>query len=357
MSSRILIIGAGLSGLALASGLRSRGVEPVVVEQAPVMTEAGWVIGLSERHLAALDHVGLTDRDHWPMHQAERNLMFDGRTGLVDKILPDNPLIFTRSALQKQLLEPVADLVRTGVRPAGVTDHGDSVEVEFDDGVSESFDAVIGADGINSWTRRHVLGGPEATYTGTAVVRFQAPNPDQNLTVTGLTTGGKNTTLAYFLLDGGKKFHGVVFLHGEENNRRDLTPAQLAELVPLVPGPLAKLVEIMRTNPQSYYANINQAVVDNWTRNRVAIMGDAAHAMSPVLGQGAGAGFEDAAMLAELLTIPDLPVPVALASYEKFRKPEAQSLQRLAQASSDALNTNLAPSEVFVKRTSLPGAV
>jgi len=59
-----------------------------------------------------------------------------------------------------------------------------------------------------------VLGGPDATYTGTSVVRFHVPNPDPTLTVTGLTTGEHDATLAYFLIDGGKKVHGVVFLHG-----------------------------------------------------------------------------------------------------------------------------------------------
>ena len=86
MSNRILIIGAGLTGLALASGLRNGGVDPVVVEQAPVITEAGWAIGLSPRHLAALDRLGLTERGHWAGYQSDRYLMFDGRTGLVDRV-------------------------------------------------------------------------------------------------------------------------------------------------------------------------------------------------------------------------------------------------------------------------------
>jgi FAD-dependent urate hydroxylase len=99
--------------------------------------------------------------------------------------------MFTRTDLQVALLDGVSDLVRTGVRPIELTDHGDSVEVEFDDGSRESFDGVIGTDGINSWTRRHVLGGPEATYTGTSIVRFQAPNPDNSLTVTALGAGAR----------------------------------------------------------------------------------------------------------------------------------------------------------------------
>jgi 2-polyprenyl-6-methoxyphenol hydroxylase-like FAD-dependent oxidoreductase len=346
MTTRILIIGAGLTGLALASGLRRRGVEPVVVEQAPLITEAGWAIGLSARHLNALDRLGITDRDRWGGYRADRHLLFDSRSGLVDKVVLDSPTIFNRSALQLCLLEGVSDLVRTGVRPSALTDHGDSVEVEFDDGARKSFDAVIGADGLNSWTRRHVLGGPEATYTGTAELRFQAPNPDSDLTATAVSVGG-DATLAYFLMDGGRKFQGIVFLHGAEDNRRELSLSELIDQFPNVTGPLIALTEVMRSNPSSFYTNVNQVVADSWVRNRVAIAGDAAHAMTTVVGQGAGAGFEDAAILTDLLTTPHLTIPIALASFERLRKPEAQGLQRYSHEISLAMNTDTPPAKIF----------
>jgi 2-polyprenyl-6-methoxyphenol hydroxylase-like FAD-dependent oxidoreductase len=354
---RILIIGGGLTGLALANGLRHYGVDPVVVEQAPIITEAGWAIGLSPRHLAALDRLGVTDRAAWPAYQAKRYLMFDAKAGLLDGIVTEAPLMFSRSALQLALLDGVSDLVRTGVRPSGLTDHGDRVDVEFDDGTGGTFDAVIGTDGIHSWTRHHVFGGPEATYTGTSVVRFQAPSPDPSLEVAAMAAGGDNATIAYFLVDGGKKMHGIVFLHGEEGNRADLAPAELATLFPELPGPLSLLTDVMRTNPDSYFTGINQAVVDTWVLNRVALAGDAAHAMSPVLGQGAGAGFEDAAMLVELLTTPGMAVATALASFERMRKPEAQSLQQLSYATSRMMTQTSAPSVIYANRGNLPGRV
>ncbi|MGH7882021.1 MAG: hypothetical protein ACREN8_03835 [Candidatus Dormibacteraceae bacterium] len=106
-------------------------------------------------------------------------------------------------------------------------DHGDTVEVTFNDGRQESFDVVIGADGINSWTRRRVLDGPDATYVGCAVVRFHAPNTD-NFAVTGMVDGDQ-AILSYLLIDGGKKFTGVVVLPGEPDNRRELSLAQVIE--------------------------------------------------------------------------------------------------------------------------------
>ena len=346
MGHRILIVGGGLTGLALAAGLRHRGVDPVVVEQAPVITEAGWGIGLSDRHLTALDQLGITDRGSWTGFMPDRHLMFDGTTGLVDSLRLTTAMLFSRTDLQRSLYEPVADLVRTGLRPNAVADVGDHVEVEFDDGTRERFDAVIGADGINSWTRRQVLGGPDATYTGCAIVRFHVANPDPALRTTALTIGGQGV-LGYFLMDGGAKYHGIVALPGSEGNRRELGVAELADLFPDVSGPLVAFKEVMRSDPVSHYANIYQAVVDIWARNRVAVMGDAAHAMSPMLAQGTGVGFEDAAMLAELLTTPDLPVPIALASYERLRKPEAQQMQRAAYEATRRIGHKSAPTELF----------
>ncbi|MGW6277052.1 FAD-dependent oxidoreductase [Kribbella sp. NPDC055071] len=348
--NKVLIVGAGLTGLSLASGLRLRGTEPVVVEQAPVITEAGWAIGLSSRHLGALDELGI-DWRVWPGQQTKNVLIFDGRTGVLDHIREGRSVVFSRTELQLSLLEPVADLVRTGVRPTELTDHGDRVEVRFDDGRAESFDAVIGADGINSWTRQHALEGSTTGFTGCAVVRFHAPNVD-NLDVNCIAVGD-DATLGYLLLDGGKKFHGIVFLSGDAGNRRELSLPQLADLFPHVTGPLAGVRDAMRTEPDSYYTNINQALVPRWSRNRVAVMGDAAHAMSPILGQGAGAGLQDAALLADLLTLPHMPVPHALASYEHIRKPQAQKVQRASLATSHALRTAAKPSDIFPDFTTL----
>jgi len=180
-----------------------------------------------------------------------------------------------------------------------------------------------------------------------AIVRFRAPNPDSTLKTTALAHSA-NGMLACFLVDGGANFHGIIMLPGDEDNRRELSLAELADLFPCATGPLVACKNVMRTNPPAkHYANIYQAVVPNWTRNRVALMGDAAHAMSPILAQGTGVGLEDAALLADLLVTPDLPVPLAFASYEKIRKPKAQEVQRASYEVGRTLADRTSPTNFY----------
>ncbi|MFE7975624.1 FAD-dependent oxidoreductase [Streptomyces shenzhenensis] len=328
MTRRILIIGAGLTGLALANGLRrARDVAVTIVERAPAIIEGGWAIVLAERHLDALRQLGL-DTEQLPADPLSRVVMFDPDTSVPVATAAMGGRIMTRSALQLWLYEPVRDQVRTGISPVAITDRGALVEAEFSDGSSGEFDAVVAADGINSWTRRTILGGPDATYAGSAVLRFQVPNAD-DLSVTAMTSDG---ALGYFLMNGGRTLNATVFLPGEPDNHRDHTLADLAERHRGLRGPLRSLVQAMRTEPAGYYANIHQVVTDRWTSGRITLAGDAAHAMSPRLGQGAGVGLQDSATLTELLTLPDLPIPTALAGFAAIRMPTAHRVQKRSHA-------------------------
>ncbi|MEU0507045.1 NAD(P)/FAD-dependent oxidoreductase [Nocardia sp. NPDC005998] len=328
MTRRVLIIGAGLTGLALANGLRcADDIEITVVEQAPVITEAGWAISLTDRHLDALRQLGLAPQE-LTADRLARTIMYDPNTSVPVGIAAMDGVVTTRSELQLWLWEPVGELVRTGIAPVSITDNGACVEVGFSDGTAGEFDVVVGADGINSWTRRSVFGGPDPAYAGSAVVRFQVPNA-AGLHLAGMTSDGR---LSLFVLNRGTVLHGVVFLPGEPDNRSDCTLTELAEDYADLSGPLAGLIKAMRTEPVGFYANINQVVTDDWAVGRIALAGDAAHAMSPRLGQGAGVGLQDAALLSELLTLPDLPVQSALAGYAGIRRPAAQLVQQRSHA-------------------------
>jgi FAD-dependent urate hydroxylase len=342
MTRRVLIIGAGLTGLALANGLRRAGdIEVTVVEQAPRIVEAGWAISLVDRHLEALRSVGLPP-ERLAGDPMARTIVFDPGTSIPVGIMRMDGVVVPRSELQLRLYAPVRDQVRTGITPVAIIDHGAHVEVGFSDGGCGEFDAVVGADGINSWTRRTVFGGPDPAYAGSAVVRFKVPNTN-GLDVNAVAS---DKSLAYMIMDGGATLHGFMFLPGEPDNHRDHTLVELAERFSGLRGPLGSLVRAMRTEPASFFANINQVVTDNWVAGRIALVGDAVHAMSPALGQGAGVGMQDAAVLSELLGVPDLPVSAALAGFAGIRRPAAQLVQRESYAATPRIGQDAAGGHV-----------
>ncbi|WP_329240616.1 FAD-dependent monooxygenase [Streptomyces sp. NBC_01478] len=326
MSRRVLVVGAGPVGLGLAHGLHVRGAEVAVVERAPELTEVGWAISLTDRHHKALDQLGLPP-GLWQRDLMVREYIFDAHTSVPVDTMPSYPgMLLERSVLQTRLLDPVRDLVRTGTTPAAVEDDGITVGVRFDDGTTGEYDAVIGADGVRSWIRLNVLGGPAPFDIGCTVMRFRLPNKI-GVTFAARTTPVQGSRLAYFLIDGGKTLHCMVFINDPARRHRDTRLSALAERFAGLQGPLGYVVEAMRSDPDHLAVDIEQVTTTVWARGRVAIAGDAAHAMSPALGQGGGAGLEDAAVLSDLLTAPGLPVEQALSGYERLRRPAAQELQ------------------------------
>ncbi|MFB6990723.1 MULTISPECIES: FAD-dependent oxidoreductase [unclassified Streptomyces] len=326
MSRRVLVVGAGLVGLGLAHGLHIRGAEVTVAERAPELSEVGWAITLSELHRNALDRLGYPP-SLWQREPMGYEYIFDAHTSLPVNTFEFGPTVMLeRSLLQMRLLDPVRDLVRTGTAPVSVEDDAAAVGVRFDDGTTGEYDAVIGTDGVHSWIRRNALGGPAPLDIGCAVIRFRVPN-ETGVTFAARTTPVQGSRLGYFLNDGGRTLHCMLFVNDPAGRHHDTPLSTLAERFAGLKGPLGHVVEAMRSEPDRLCVDIKQVTTSVWARGRVAIAGDAAHAMSPALGQGAGAGFEDAAVLSDLLTAPGLPVEHALAGYEQIRRPAVHDLQ------------------------------
>jgi 2-polyprenyl-6-methoxyphenol hydroxylase-like FAD-dependent oxidoreductase len=111
---RVLVVGAGIAGLSLAMGLRTRGVSATVVEQAPEIADAGLSIALREPHFQALTEIGYPDSRSW-RHFPIRQVMHYDDKGAPVEAGPEG-CMFTRGDLRHAMLAPVRDLVRTGIK-------------------------------------------------------------------------------------------------------------------------------------------------------------------------------------------------------------------------------------------------
>jgi 2-polyprenyl-6-methoxyphenol hydroxylase-like FAD-dependent oxidoreductase len=215
-----------------------------------------------------------------------------------------------RAALHEALREATADVpVRLGVWATGF-ENGEGPQVTFSDGSTGSYDLVAAADGVHSTIRGLALGGPPASYVGQACWRFVADGfPELTDWTVMLGRGRSFLTVALG--------QGVVYCYADVNASEPAAAAgeDWRELFADFGEPVPRL---LGRATEAYFAPIEEVVPPVWTAGRAVLVGDAAHASSPNMAQGAAMAVEDALVRAELLTA-DQPVEEALAGYEQRR--------------------------------------
>lgn len=283
--SRAAIIGGGPGGLAAAIALRRAGWAVTVFEQAPEFSERGSAVILPVNGIAALGALGLGDaiRAHRVPDGMSQTRTSRGRTLLRSKFSEATGYPGMTSIARSDLVALLADAlppgsVRTGVRVDAVHESG-LVETESD---TDHFDLVVAADGVNSVVRRRLWPGTALRHTGITVWRWivDASPPDFAGFVWG--PGGD---VGVFPMPGDRT---MVYAAGRPGID-DLS--YFADWTDPVPRLIAAADRIVRNEV------IDFPVPRSLVRGRVALLGDAAHAMMPSLGQGTSIALEDAVTL------------------------------------------------------------
>jgi FAD-dependent urate hydroxylase len=333
---RVLIVGAGISGLALVRALMDRRVEVDVVERHAGGEAPGAGLYLPANAVRALDRLGVGEAVARRAGRIGRQRLHDhrGRTLAefdVSRIWGGvgDCLAISRGGLHEVLRAATADAnVRLNAEVTAVADDG---TVTFANGSAESYDLVVGADGIRSAVRRSAFGGPEPRFLGQLCWRFLADDAE----IPGITDwtarlGGGGRTFLTVQLGGGR-----VYCYADVNSPRPAAPdGDWRDLFADFTGPVPALLE---QGADAHFAALYESVGADWTRPRAVLIGDAAHACSPSMAQGGAMALEDALVLAELLAdvsdVPDLPdasaaagdgVTAALAAFQARRVDRVQ---------------------------------
>lgn len=330
---RVLVVGGGVGGMSAAILLRRQGLAVDLIEQNPSWAPDGAGITISGPSLRALREVGVIDevlaRCGWWRH-----IDICDADGQVLNTAPLAPAIGAEDLPSAGgIMRPVlADILGQATRAAGavvrlglsfesIEQDADGVDVLFSDGSRGRYDLVIGADGVHSKVRRHVLPDfPGPRFTGQGSWRAVVPRTRQNSTIfMGKTTkAGLNpvseTESYLFVLD---KRAGMDFIAPEE------WPVQLAALLEEFGGPIGEirqgLLEGTLPDPRVLYRPLAGHLIDlPWHRGRVVLLGDAIHATTPHLASGACIGIEDALVLAQELE-PGDGLDAALQRFENRR--------------------------------------
>lgn len=344
---RIGIIGAGIGGLCVAAGLQRAGAEVVVLERADEVRAGGSGLSVFANGIRALDALGLGDAFRAVTARSEGLRAGQRRpSGAWLSTFPADAIaelrVVDRADLHGLLLDAVADgTVRTGRRVVSVHANGVVEIVQAGPaGVNrtwERFDLVIGADGLRSAVRAGWREDPGVAHAGYATWRGITAAPVDLEGEAGETWGVGSRFGIAPLADGRVYWFGVHTADAGASG----DPSLLRELFGRWHRPIPELISA--TDPaEIQYHPIEELRADlpTFVHDRVVLLGDAAHAMTPNLGQGGGTAMEDAATLAALIArIPgadsgdvSLSLEQALRRYDDLRRPRTQRIAARARA-------------------------
>ncbi|WP_243979331.1 FAD-dependent monooxygenase [Methylobacterium sp. E-045] len=306
MTGRVLIAGGGIAGLAMRRALRRRGLPSLTLERRGEPADAGLAINLPGNAVQALGQLGLGDalrRVGSPVHRREYRTESGRLLFAVDETAfwgeEVRPHCLRRADLLRLLtldLEP-GD-IRQGCEVAAVRQGPHGVTAECLDGSAEAGRLLVGADGVHSRVRRSVFGdrAPDAAMLAPASWRFMAPNP--GLDAWTLWAGSDGLFLL-IPVDRGEVY-GWVSVGKAAGQGRDLAASRAA--FASFPRLVRDILDSVLAQPGAlHHSPLEEVRIPSWTRDRVVLVGDAAHATAPVWAQGAALALEDALVLSALL--------------------------------------------------------
>jgi 2-polyprenyl-6-methoxyphenol hydroxylase-like FAD-dependent oxidoreductase len=327
---RVLVVGAGIGGLAAAVALRKIGIETLVIERAASIREVGAGLSIWSNAVNALRELGLEDKVMASASAIDRNVVqsskgrFIARTELSELTnMAGAPCVcIHRGVLQKTLLDALPrDSVRSGARCAGF--EGSTAILESGERIEA--DVLVGADGISSVIREGLHGAETTRYAGYTCWRGIRDG------IPGLLP--ENSAL--LVLGGGSQFgawpcgSGKLYWFLTKNAPRGTVQTKTASIA-VCRDWTAPVPEIVAGTSEN--AILQNDIIDRpplrwWGRGAVTLLGDAAHPTTPNLGQGACLALEDAVVLAHCLGEPR-PIDASLRKYEDIRLPRTTEIVR-----------------------------
>ncbi|MCD1627927.1 MAG: FAD-dependent oxidoreductase [Paracoccaceae bacterium] len=324
---RVVVIGAGIGGLAVARALALRGADVTLLDQASEITEVGAGLQISPNGFAVLRGLGLDRALVASSVQAQAVCLKDHSGAPVVRLdlmqLPDPAYYFVHRA-------DLIDILARGAREAGVrirllqrvtsVDGGPQPVVHLANETSLNADLVIGADGLHSVLRPVLNGQGAPFFTGQVAWRAVVPNTAGRGAEAWVHMGPGRHVVSYPLRGGAalnivavqerKQWADEGWNHGDD-------PANLRAAFADFGAPLRDILD--QVNEVRLWGLFRHPVARVWQRDHLALLGDAAHPTLPFLAQGASMALEDAWVLADAVARCDS-IAAGLAAYQVRRE-------------------------------------
>lgn len=344
----ILITGAGIAGLTLASALRQHGIDSTVLEQASELKEIGAGIQIASNGSLVLRRLGLEEAirsagvipgsyDYRDLHTGQ--MLYAAPLGAKAADWYGAPLYNIHRADFIEILRNAipAGGLRLDARFERFEQTGSGVEIELQSGERLRGDALVGADGIHSAVRRQLRGEEPAHFAN--ILMWRSLVPAERLEGIGLEERGNywfgpgRTLITYWVRP--KQLYSILAsVPAGEVQRESWTESGDIEDLRRSFGDIEPRARRLMDQIETCFITgmYYRDPVDSWTSGRVTLIGDAAHPMVPFLAQGACQGIEDAWTLARVISRHQQDIPAALLDYEQRRLPRATRLQASARA-------------------------
>jgi 2-polyprenyl-6-methoxyphenol hydroxylase-like FAD-dependent oxidoreductase len=347
MPKTVLISGAGIAGCCLAWWLQRYGYAVTLVEQAPEARAGGYVIDFWGLGYRVAEKMGLLDELRRCDLDVAQFRVVDGsgrqisgfNQGALKGLTGGRIMSLPRSAVALALYEAVKDrvAVRFDEGVTGLRDGSDGVDVTFRRGEAQRFDLVVGADGLHSAVRRLAFGdeAPFERFLGYYVAAFTAPgypHRDRHAYVTYGEPGRQiwritlDDTTAVFLLVFAEADPKAIPLHDAARQKEILTGLYRQS------GWEAKeMLRALETTDDLYFDRVSQISMPQWTKGRIALIGDACACPSLLAGEGSAMAMAEAYTLAGELHAAGDDHAAAFQSYERRLRPYVERKQKGAR--------------------------
>lgn len=366
MQKRALVIGLGIAGMSAAIGLRRAGWTPVIVERAPERRTGGYFIFLFPQGRQAAADLGIADHLHtrnpewrpggiaWSL---DRRCHRKPTLGFLDQ---PGPAAVLRGDIESALWQSITGdgvEVRFATTPVGITEHAGEVQVLLEEAGTgaqyrESFDLVVGADGLRSTVRRMVFGPDEDHLTNwdAMICAFQLPEqvPSYAASDTVASVRAKRAVWVFGFAD-----HPPTTLvtYRTEDVQEQFTGSRIERLRSVFSGmddPVVRhVLDSLEQAPDLLFDSVHQVKMPRWSTRRVVLVGDAAWCMTTYSGMGASSALRGGAALGAALQEHPDDLDAALRAWEAGLRPFITQQQDSARVKQQRFVPSSRPAEAL----------
>ena len=328
---KILIVGGGVAGVTLAYFLQ-KNHKVTIIEKTASWRTIGYGIGIWQSGLSILKKIPLTSEFWNSGYQVEQGATLSANGNILYQMPFDMmtkgqsiAITFEREILHNAINNLLTNIdVRFNTTLKYISQSTSETEVEFFDETKEKFDLIVGADGIRSTIRSMIFGEKIKKYgwniwgawVPKSVAHFQGY----------YVLGGKNESVLSFPYHD-KQAIGLMYrMESTDYPRAPKNTDEIFSHFPLLKEKIKDMVFAIENPQEMFNDSLSHIEMDVWYKNKVVLIGDAKHGMSPLTGMGTSLALEDAFVLAEELN-KNQNTDIALKNFSKRRDKRCKSVK------------------------------